>query len=161
MKAERLHLHSFRVATRLRRHGYRQDVVLAGLLHDIVEDGGTTLKELRDLGFSTRTVRLVDLATHDPNDTDKNRRWVLLVEKLRHANDREAWALKVCDLIDNLNGCATLPMEERRRFFLDVKGPIFLRLSYPWLSRTSLYRELVDAFTRNAAERYRKILRGR
>jgi len=31
---------------------YPRDVVLAGLLHDIIEDGGATLSELRSFGFS-------------------------------------------------------------------------------------------------------------
>ena len=46
--------YSIRVADTLKKYGYPQDVVVAGLLHDIIEDGGMTMKEL-DLGF--RSVR--------------------------------------------------------------------------------------------------------
>ncbi|MEW6363961.1 MAG: HD domain-containing protein [Acidobacteriota bacterium] len=154
-----LYRHSIRVSDRLRRHGYPKDVVLAGLLHDIVEDGDTTLAELRGLGFSSRTVRLVDLSSHDRSDTDKNRRWARMVDRLRRARDPDAWALKTCDVIDNLYGCPTIPDEEKRWFFVEVKGPMFLRLVYPVLGRTRLYEELVDASTEFANARFRRLLR--
>lgn len=157
---EPLRRHSFRVAARLRRHGYSRVVVLAGLLHDIVEDGATSLSELRALGFPERTVRLVDLASHDTTDEDRRRRWARMVARLHRVNDADAWALKSSDLIDNLNGCATIPDEEKRRFFLDVKGPMFLRLAYPVLGKTALYGELIEAFTRHALAHYRSNLRG-
>jgi len=157
---EHLHLHSLRVAERLRQHGYPRDVVLAGLLHDIVEDGDATLSELRRLGFSRRTVRLVDLASHDPTDGDKNRRWALMVERLRRANDRDAWAVKICDLIDNMNGCWMMPKEDRRLFFLQVKAPVFLLLTHAAFGKTKLYGEMVQAFAQHGYRRYRRILEG-
>lgn len=156
---ESLHLHSFRVAGILKRHGYPAEVVLAGVLHDIVEDGETTLEELRRRGFSKRTVRLVDLASHDGEDGDKDRRWARMTERLRRAGDRDAWALKICDLIDNLQGSARLPDRDRRDFFLQVKAPVFLRLTRPMFRNTALYGELLDVFTRQGYAVYREILR--
>ena len=44
--------HSSRVRDILRVHGFSDEVILAGLLHDIVEDGGVSLDELRKMGFS-------------------------------------------------------------------------------------------------------------
>lgn len=53
--------HSFHVRDLLEEHGYGPEVCLAGLLHDIVEDGGVSLAELRAVGFSERVMRLAGL----------------------------------------------------------------------------------------------------
>ena len=58
-------MHSVRVGELLKKHGFSEDIQYAGLLHDIIEDGGYTLDKLRELGYSERTVELVDLATFD------------------------------------------------------------------------------------------------
>lgn len=153
--------HSIRVGQRLKRHGYPEDVVIAGILHDIVEDGKTSLEELTADGFSDRTVRLVDLASHDASIPDKRQRWAQMIERLRVSGDPAAWALKICDLIDNLNGCRTMPDESSRRFFVETKAPMFLRLAYPVLGATTLYRELVDTFSDDAQERFSRLLERR
>jgi (p)ppGpp synthase/HD superfamily hydrolase len=150
-------IHSSRVAERLKRHGYQTDVVLAGILHDIVEDGNTTLSELLELGFSRRTVELVDLSSHDSTIDDKDRRWALMVARLERANDREAWAVKVCDLIDNLHGSISLSLERRAAFF-EVKAPTYLRLSRDSLGMNALWLELLEAFCEPGLKKFHKLL---
>lgn len=156
--------HSLRVAERLTRHGFDHDVVLAGLLHDIVEDGETTLEELHGMGFSKRTLRIVDLSSHNltvPNGTalEKDQRWAGMVARLERAGDADAWAVKVCDLIDNLIGSVTLP-PERRAVFLELKGPVYLRLSRPLLGQSALWTELLEVYTTPGLERFRVLLEG-
>lgn len=41
--------HSIRVYDSLRDHGFGEDVQMAGLLHDIVEDGNYTFEQLKEL----------------------------------------------------------------------------------------------------------------
>ncbi len=147
-------VHSKRVSERLARHGYGLDVVLAGLLHDIVEDGNTTLQELSDVGFSSRTVRLVDLSSHDDAILDKDERWAQMVFRLEQAGDSEAWAVKVCDLIDNLHGSVSLGLE-RRAVFFEVKAPTYLSLSRVPLQMNALWLELLEAFCQPGIDRYR------
>lgn len=43
-----IYLHSVAVGELLRKHGFDEDIVYAGYLHDIIEDGGYTLQQLRD-----------------------------------------------------------------------------------------------------------------
>jgi (p)ppGpp synthase/HD superfamily hydrolase len=156
--------HSLRVAERLERHGYGPDVVLGGLLHDIVEDGDTSLGALRDMGYSARTLEIVDLSSHDMSLTvstglEKDRRWAGMVARLERANDTDAWAVKVCDLIDNLIGSVTLP-PDRQAVFFALKGPTYLALSRPLLGQTALWTELLEAFTAPGLARYRALLDG-
>ncbi len=156
--------HSLRVAERLTRHGYAQDVVLAGLLHDIVEDGETSLENLRELGYSERTLEIVDLSSHDMSlevrtGLGKDRRWAGMVSRLERAQDAEAWAVKVCDLIDNLIGSVTLP-PDRRAAFVNLKGPTYLVLSRPLLGQTSLWMELLETFAAPGLANYRALVDG-
>jgi hypothetical protein len=133
--------HSFNVRDVLQRHGYTDEVVLAGLLHDIVEDGNTTLDDLRNMGYSPRVVELVDLCSHDPTVEGGEARWVKMVARLVEANNADAWAIKVADITDNIRGCVTMPIE-RQVFMRQVKGALMLRLSKAMLKENALWKEL-------------------
>ncbi len=46
-----------------------EDELIAALLHDIVEDiPYITIEYLRNMGFSERTLKILELLTHDPAD---------------------------------------------------------------------------------------------
>lgn len=104
-------------------HGYGPEVCLAGLLHDIVEDGGVSLDELRAAGFSERVVELVDLCSHDASIEGNDARWVVMMARLVQAGDSDAWAIKVADLVDNLRDSGT--MEVMR----NVKRPVMIKVA--------------------------------
>ena len=55
------------VANMLRPHG--PEAVMAGLLHDIVEDTHITLNDLRDLGYPPAVVSAVNAVTRRPDET--------------------------------------------------------------------------------------------
>lgn len=133
--------HSFHVRDILRSHNFSDEVVLAGLLHDIVEDGNTSFDDLHEMGFSERVVALVDLCSHDMAMQDGDLRWRKMMARLEEAGDADAWAIKVADITDNLRSSNTLP-EERQRFFREVKGKTVLELSKPFLGETLMWKEL-------------------
>jgi (p)ppGpp synthase/HD superfamily hydrolase len=54
------------VAALLTEHG--PDAVMAGLLHDVVEDTHITLDDLRELGYPERVVSAVDSVTRRPGE---------------------------------------------------------------------------------------------
>jgi (p)ppGpp synthase/HD superfamily hydrolase len=145
---EPAYIHSTRVSDSLARFGYVEDVVIAGMLHDIVEDGETSLEDLRNMGFSERVLRLVDLCTHDEMIEGGDRRWVKMMANLIDADDEEAWAIKIADLTDNLKSSDTLE-EDRRRLMRQAKGPMLLRLSWQKMKDAPIWKELkqvVDSF---------------
>lgn len=82
-----LYLHSWRVGDLLKKHGFDEEIYLAGLLHDIVEDSQTTLDELYGLGYSRRTVSLVDFVTHDITMDDAQQQRDGLIAKLIDARN--------------------------------------------------------------------------
>ncbi len=106
-------------------------VQLAALLHDIVEDGNTSLEELVEMGFTRRIVELVYLCSHNTKVENKTERWTLMMAKLTEARDEEAWCIKLIDLSDNLKQSRGLS-EENRKFMIEVKTPLMLRLT-EWL----------------------------
>lgn len=120
-------MHSVAVSEALRSKGYGDEVCLAGLLHDIVEDGGVSLDELSAMGFSERVVRLVSLCTHDASIANRDARWVKMMARLVDAADPEAWAIKLADIEDNLRDCDSMS-PDRARFLREVKWPLLRRL---------------------------------
>jgi (p)ppGpp synthase/HD superfamily hydrolase len=154
--------HSWRVSKTLEQHGFAPDVVLAGMLHDVVEDGDTSLSELEQLGCNQNVLNLVDLASHDlklPSNTaqEKDRRWAKMVSRLEQANDPNAWAIKMSDLLDNLRGCRSLA-SERQAVFLEVKAPTYLRLTDGLLGQHPLWREVLLTWAAFGEEKYRSML---
>lgn len=151
-----------RVSQTLEQHGFAPDVVLAGMLHDIVEDGNTTLPELEALGCNLQVLHLVDLASHSmalPAKTaqEKDQRWAKMVQRLEQANNPDAWAIKMADLLDNLRGCRSLA-PERQAVFLEVKAPTYLRLTNSMLGQHLLWREVLLEWAAFGEEKFRQLL---
>lgn len=136
--------HSLRVRDTLQRYGYSEDVILAGLLHDIVEDGNTSLEELKEIGFSENVVHLVDLCSHNLSIVGSEARWMTMMARLVTANNPSAWAIKLADIIDNLHSCHTMP-PEKQQFMREAKGVIMLKLTEGELGESELWRELGEA----------------
>jgi (p)ppGpp synthase/HD superfamily hydrolase len=61
--------HSRTVARILADHGHSDPVIIAGLLHDVVEDTTLTLDDLLEFGFSEPVVRAVDSVTKRAGET--------------------------------------------------------------------------------------------
>jgi len=136
--------HSLRVGELLREQdGYVSDLALAGLLHDIVEDGGISLEELKTQGFNDEIVHLVDLCSHDTDIRDSNIRWVNMVARLANEGNTQAWSIKLADIYDNLHESHALN-PERRRFMVETKAPLLLALTKDKLGETELWRNLQE-----------------
>ncbi len=132
MPDEPNYLHSYRVRDLVSDHHHWDDpnfdLFLGALLHDVVEDGEITLDHLRYMGFPSRTIELVDLCSHDLTIQDPTSRWILMIGRLVAAQNEEAWIIKLADLTDNLTQCQGLS-KENRRFMIEVKAPLMLRLT--------------------------------
>jgi (p)ppGpp synthase/HD superfamily hydrolase len=88
-------LHPLRVAARL--HEYGDHYVIAGLLHDIVEDTYHTVDDLIAQGAPIDAVEAVELLTRH----DKREPYVDYIERLTR-NPIAGW-VKASDIADNLN----------------------------------------------------------
>jgi hypothetical protein len=134
------YIHSLRVGNLLRVYKFDHETILAGFLHDVVEDGGVTFEELEQV-FPKEVVQIVRLCTHDSIYPQKDRRWIIMVIGLAKADSRSAWAVKLADAFDNLMDAHTL-LEERETFLREVKIPVLLSASEHLLKETGLWDDL-------------------
>jgi (p)ppGpp synthase/HD superfamily hydrolase len=92
--------HPYAVGLMLMRLGYPEDVIVAGLLHDTVEDTTLKLDEIRK-EFGDRVADLVV----ETSEADKTLPWEerkkRYIEHLRTAS-REAKAISCCDKLHNM-----------------------------------------------------------
>lgn len=97
-------MHPVHVAIILLRHGFDEAVVMAGLLHDVVEDCDIAIEEIED-NFGARVATLVGYVTERKQSADaKPRPWRVRkeeqLEKLREM-DQDGAALKAADALHN------------------------------------------------------------
>ena len=92
--------HDIRVGVYLYENGYVRDVVLAGVLHDIIEWSDVSEQMLRK-DFGDNVVRLILASTKDVSIVDKVER----IEELIHRcaqNGQDSLIVKTADIIDSL-----------------------------------------------------------
>lgn len=83
----------------LSRHGFDEEVVAAGALHDTIEDCGVTKAELEEL-FGPRVASLVDHVTEQDKSLSWEARKAAYVDHFAH-KPWEAQAISLADKIDN------------------------------------------------------------
>jgi (p)ppGpp synthase/HD superfamily hydrolase len=96
--------HPVHVAILLLKHGFAEPVVIAGILHDVVEDTSVTLAEIR-AQFGDDVAKLVDAVSEQKTDEAGQRPWrVRKDEQLAKldAAPLEVVALKAADVLHNV-----------------------------------------------------------
>lgn len=128
--------HPFSVAYQLAKNGADDDLICAGLLHDVVEDGKVAPEEIRS-AFGDEVLRIVLFDTED-----KTLSW-------RQRKEKTIDALKNCDL-----KCAMLICADKLSNLLDIKDSLEKIGDDVWKSfkcgkkeQEWLYRECVDALS--------------
>lgn len=91
--------HPAGVGLLLQKAGYAEEVVAAGILHDVIEDCGVSEKELAK-ATNPRVARLVEEVS-EPDIGDWRQKKIAFVEKLSRASD-DALAIKAADHLHNL-----------------------------------------------------------
>ncbi|HWQ14654.1 MAG TPA: HD domain-containing protein [Roseiflexaceae bacterium] len=96
--------HPVAVSVILLRHGFHEDLAVAGLLHDVVEDCGVPLAEL-ETTFGPEVARLVDAVSETKTAGGAERPWEeRKAEKLAHLHSGgpDVAALKAADALHNI-----------------------------------------------------------
>ncbi|MCS6839749.1 MAG: HD domain-containing protein [Roseiflexus sp.] len=97
--------HAVHVSVVLLRHGFDEDVVIAGLLHDVVEDCGVAPHELEAL-FGAEVARLVAAVSERKWIGGSERSWeerkAEAIARLRNSDPKIA-ALKAADALHNIH----------------------------------------------------------
>lgn len=136
--------HSLRVGQRLEDYGYAESVIVAGVLHDIVEDSAVTLADLTEQGFSREVIHLVDICSHDMTKSEGDERWVMMMARLISEENKQAWAIKIADIWDNALSATTMT-PERCAFLRNVKAPLLASISARIMSETQLWKDFTNA----------------
>ncbi len=93
-------LHSLRVGFKLWEIGQPNEVIVAGFLHDLLEDTNCTIDQIKER-FGDKIVKLI-LACTLPDIKDDKERWLIFLDQIKKAG-REAIIIKIIDADDNLS----------------------------------------------------------
>lgn len=93
-------LHSLRIGFSLMELGKSKDIVIAGLLHDLVEDSKCNIKKI-EKKFGKKVTSIVDVLTTSYSIKNYQERWHKDVERIIKKG-KDAMLIKVIDSKDNL-----------------------------------------------------------
>ena len=93
-------LHSLRVGFKLMELGEKKEVVISGLLHDLLEDTNCKKEEI-EKEFGNEVTKLVLACTFDKDIKDYKERWRVSLANINKAG-RQAFIIKLMDQMDNL-----------------------------------------------------------
>jgi (p)ppGpp synthase/HD superfamily hydrolase len=101
--------HPIHVSVILLRHGFSEDVAIAGLLHDVVEDQDVPLTAI-EAAFGPAVAQMVAAVTEKKREGDIERPWrVRKQEQLDHLGQAslDAIAVKAADTLHNVRSVAS------------------------------------------------------
>ncbi|OGF36153.1 hypothetical protein A2482_02690 [Candidatus Falkowbacteria bacterium RIFOXYC2_FULL_48_21] len=130
--------HDIRVGVYLYEHGYAEDVVLAGVLHDAIEWSNAT-QEMLQSEFGDNVLRLIMASTKDDSITDKDKKTTELIKRCI-SNGEEALIVKTADILDSFKWYSSQNSEDQLRYCLRNANAI---LKYkPDDFKDNIFREL-------------------
>jgi (p)ppGpp synthase/HD superfamily hydrolase len=130
--------HPIAVAARLEEQGYGDEVLAAALLHDVIEDSGTTLDELRRL-FGEEVAGLVGALTDDESLESYRERKAEHRQRVAAA-PADALAIYGADKLTNVTALCDAYAAEGDAVRDEFKVPVELKLEI-WESDLELLRE--------------------
>lgn len=125
--------HCEEVASLLTDSGYDEEVIIAGWLHDTVEDTEVTFQQIKE-EFGERVMDLVYWVTDDKINSNRATRKLIARNKIGNA-PYDARAIKLADLISNSKSIAQhdpdfakVYMKEKQLLLLELNGMKFTLL---------------------------------
>ena len=113
--------HLFRVGDILSEYGFSDDVVKAGLLHDLVEDTDYELDYIKE-NFGEDIAKYVDFVSEDKNLPWKERKLEYIRKLFSNESPVESIAISMADKIDNLEDSKKAHEEIGDEFFKKYMG---------------------------------------
>ncbi len=114
--------HSIHVGIYLYDHGYRVEIVLAGFMHDLLEDTDTTIDEITNI-FGKEVADFVLANTKDDSIADKKERKRKMVANCIEAG-QDALIIKAADTLENYTYHPTIEWQAGVDYLNDVSGMI-------------------------------------
>jgi len=140
-------LHSVRVGLHLYNLGYDKDIVIAAILHDVIEDTDVEIKEI-EIKFSNKIAKLVEANSFDKSIKDEIEKYKENFERCRKAG-KDALIIKAADIFDNADYYYLVSTKEGAKWLLE-KWKYFIDNSKDELKDEAVYKELVKKYKRIA-----------
>lgn len=140
-------LHSIRVGLHLYNLGYDKDIVIAAILHDVIEDSATKIDEVR-AKFGDKVSTLVEANSFDENIEDKTERYKENFERCRKSG-KDALIIKAADFFDNIDYYHLASTKELAKWLLR-KLKYFIENSKDILKDEAPYKELIKKYEKVA-----------
>lgn len=119
-------LHSVRCGLQLMENGFSTDVVVAGILHDTIEDTSATHEEISKL-FGEESATIVSNNTKDSKIGDKNERREELIQRCCQSN-YESIVVKLADINDNFAYYKTIKNDKLMDYCRELKSYVLTYL---------------------------------
>jgi (p)ppGpp synthase/HD superfamily hydrolase len=139
-------LHSIRVGLRLMELNETKNVVIAGFLHDLLEDTDCKIEEIKS-EFGEKVATLVAACTFDRDIKDYKERWQKLITNLKQVG-RDALVIKLVDQKENLSYYMLISDEEKKKEVM-WKHRFFIEECKNDLQRLSMfknYKKMVESY---------------
>lgn len=138
-------LHSIRVGLHLYNFDYDKEIVIAAILHDVIEDTNVETKEV-EAKFGKKIATLVEANSFDESIQDKTERYKENFERCQKAG-KDALIVKAADFFDNADYYRLASTKELTKWLLE-KLKYFIDNSKDELKDEALYNELVKKYER-------------
>lgn len=136
-------LHSIRVGMDLYRRGYEKRIVIAGLLHDVLEDTDVSKDEINSK-FGKDVSDIVEATSFDGDIEDYADRYHDTLDRC-FKKGRDAVLVKAVDTLDNSDYYHVAGSDELRSKLLE-KMKYFIDNAEPCIGNEPIYQELRDKF---------------
>jgi (p)ppGpp synthase/HD superfamily hydrolase len=136
-------LHSIRTGLYLYHQNYSQDVVVAAILHDLIEDTNIKVEDI-EMEFGSEVAQLVTANSFNTAIRQRDERDIDMLNRCKEAGK---WALliKAADILDN-SDYFRLSADEEQSHWLLRKMAYFLELSSELLSQEPVWQCLKQRY---------------
>lgn len=138
--------HSFRVADLLYKLDYSEDIVIAAVLHDLIEDTNVTYEKIKN-DFGKKVADIVQAVSFDPNISDYIEQTKCMFKNCIDYGV-EAVLVKCSDLIQNIDFVQFVNDIDKRNLLLK-KYELFLEMTKNTIGETKVYKILKSKVEEN------------
>jgi (p)ppGpp synthase/HD superfamily hydrolase len=143
-------LHSIRIGVNLYNQNYPQHIVIAGLLHDLIEDTDIKMEDI-EKEFGSEVAKLVMDNTFNRSIIDKNERDMEMINRCK-AGGKGALIIKAVDILDNSHYLYHLSKNDADYGRMLRKMNYFLEISLEELANESAWQLLKKRYNELAQE---------
>lgn len=138
-------LHSLKVGMKLLELGKPTEVVIAGILHDLIEDSNCSLEKIQKK-FGSKVAKLVEALTSERSIRDYQKRGYKNIAKIKKAGPN-TMLIKVIDYYDNLPYVAKLKDEKKFEEVLWKHG-LLIDSFKPSLGKLKIFKDYESGYRR-------------